>query len=160
MKKHIAILAIFALFFAGCGYSNWNLGNAAPKPPQEQTQTGNGQLDNSIHHDQIQTTDSGTGVVDITGSGTTSPEGAPSQGNMFHIDTIISTWGEPNTIQTNALGEKVYIWKNCRSTGQYIEKCNADSCETVPETVCCERKLVTNSEGYVTNLKQAIAECM
>ena len=78
----------------------------------------------------------------------------------FHIDTVINTWGEPKETRVDANGSNVYVWENCKPTGNMIEKCDSNGCKTIPETTCCERALVTDEFGYVQNLKEAVNNCI
>lgn len=143
MKKYLlSLTAIITFMFTGCTYSNWNVGNQYPaKKPTDTSVSTNSNIPSDSEPDMNAKT-------------------PKDRTNMFHINTVINTWGQPNDIRVNPDGKKVYIWQNCKSTGKYIDRCTQDSCETVPETTCCERALVTDEEGYVTNLKEAIASCM
>lgn len=78
----------------------------------------------------------------------------------FHIDTVINTWGEPTSTRVNSAGNKVYVWENCKPTGNFIESCNENGCETIPEKECCERDLITDEAGYVQNIKEAVNSCI
>lgn len=137
MKKiYILSLAITsALLLGGCSASNWNLGKTMDKNQDQQSKTGQ----QSKTQDKTQ---------------------SQTQSSNFHIDTIINTWGQPTFERTSPQGNKVYVWENCKPTGVYIDRCDENGCETVPETQCCERALETDQHGYVSNLKEAINSCM
>lgn len=131
MKKQIFVIFAFALLISGCSVSNWNIGKD-------------------------------------TGANTKQPQTQPVQEvkqpqtnqNNFHIDTVINTWGKPNATRVNSAGNKVYVWENCKPTGVMVDKCNENGCSTIPETSCCERALITDQDGYVQNLKEAVNSCI
>ena len=80
--------------------------------------------------------------------------------SQYHIDKIIEIWGEPSAKSTDAKGNKIYSWKNCKATGMFEKQCDTNgNCEKVARTSCCDRKLRTDKGGYVQNLKEAIAAC-
>ena len=80
--------------------------------------------------------------------------------NNYHIDTIINTWGNPTSTRQNSAGNKIYIWENCKPTGAMVDVCDDNGCSTIPEKNCCERALVTDKDGYVQNLKEAVNSCI
>lgn len=88
------------------------------------------------------------------------PKTVNNNKNNFHIDTIINTWGNPTTTRQNSAGNKIYVWENCKPTGVMVDVCDDSGCSTVPETTCCERALITDKDGYVQNLKEAVNSCI
>ncbi|CZE45793.1 hypothetical protein [Campylobacter geochelonis] len=130
MSKIYLFAVAVAVLFAGCSASNWNLG----KTPIQGSQT-----------DKTQPTMQQT---------------QQNSSQNFHINTVINTWGEPDLTRTNSAGNQVYVWQNCKATGKYIERCDQNTCETIPEQECCERALITDQNGYVQNLKEAVNSCM
>ncbi|PSM51656.1 hypothetical protein CRN67_07405 [Campylobacter blaseri] len=132
---YTSFVIVFTLFLSGCSVSNWNLGKTTTKEmPQTENKPQGGLKEES--------------------------ETKKAENSNFHIDTIINTWGQPTYERTNPQGKKVYIWENCKPTGVYIDRCDSNGCETVPETQCCERALETDNNGYVQNLKEAINSCI
>ena len=192
MKK--TIIFVTALFFAGCGPSNWNvfsrdLGTiqAPSNHPVQSTQTAQTKPVQAPVQSSVPSVEDDFEVVEedlskINTKSTQIKENAENSINekvenvqekaqsvketaqekvetvkekvsetkqtatsQYHINKIIEIWGEPNSVSTNANGNKVYSWKNCKSVGG--------------KTSCCDRKLRTNDAGYVQNLKEAIATC-
>lgn len=145
MKFYLYLpMIVLSVLLTGCGYSSWNVMNDDDEPMV----VHKAQKKQPAQEVKVNTPE----VVQQDVNETKKPQ---RPANAFHIDEVIKTWGEPNLRRPN-----VYIWKNCKATGKYIDKCEGDTCETVPETKCCERALKTDSEGYVLNLKQAISACM
>lgn len=173
MKK--TIIFVTALFFAGCGPSNWNIFSrdlsAIPTPsnhPVQSTKTAPTKPIQASAQSSVPSVEDDFEMVeeDLSKINTKSTEIKENAENLvnennadilhktkpnsaeqtgYHIDKIIEIWGESNSISTNANGNKVYSWKNCKSIGG--------------KTSCCDRKLRTNDTGYVQNLKEAIATC-
>lgn len=135
MRKVSLIVTFFiSLIISGCSVSNWNVG----KTVGESKTTSNEQT-------PVQTPPS-----QVT---------KPKQQNL-HVNKIIEAWGSPTKMRKGALDEDIYVWENCKATGLYVDKCDDNGCKTVPETKCCERALITDKDGYVTNLKEAVNNCI
>lgn len=148
MKNLIGMILLSAVFvFSGCSYSNWNISKDKPAAKHQPKQDV---MDEPIVKAEP--------IIDQNiEQNITTPK---DRANMFHINTVVSTWGAPNSVKVDENGDNNYIWKNCKKTGKYIDECRDDVCNTVPETACCDRVLITDKEGYVTNLKEAVANCM
>lgn len=148
MKK-IAIFSTFIIFLlTGCGYSNWNI--LSPNSPNDVV---------------LKEPTKKPKKVEEVKKEEKKPEEPKQQEvkdrkNSFTIDQVIKSWGPYDLKRTSNSGNPIYIWKNCKTTGKTKTQCNGDTCDTVQETTCCERALRVDSEGYVTNLKEAIASCM
>lgn len=141
MRKLSLFITIFvAVIISGCSVSNWNVGK---------TQTGSTQQEQPAEPTPVEPT-----------TPTPPPVEAPKPQSKIHIDKIIEAWGSPSAERRDERGNKVYIYQNCKPTGMYIDKCDDSGCKTVPETKCCERALVTDKDGYVLNLKEAVNSCM
>lgn len=149
MKK-IVFSIMLAFIIGGCGYSNWNVFNS----PQTQNSRQNSQQTNTNQNGQIsQTIEQNQGLIVLEEpmpqqqndfENPNKPE-AKKDGN-FHINTIVSTWGKPTRVKIDDFDQKNYIWQNCKGSGDSKQ--------------CCERVLITDNEGYVTNLREAISECL
>lgn len=143
MRK-ILIFA-FALILSGCGYSNWNVFNDdTPKTTQKPAKKPIPKPEPKPQPP----------VKPETNTTKTRDK------NAFTIDQVIKSWGTYDLKRTASDGTGIYIWKVCKSSGKTKTECDGDTCDTIQENKCCERALRTDSEGYVTNLKQAIAKCM
>ena len=147
MRK-ILFLACVAALFGGCGYSNWNVYGEPDSPTTSQPTQEPTKPEDSMQDGQ---TIGGT-QIEI--------EQPQDRENMFHINTVVSTWGRPDNAFIDDDNIRHYVWRNCKNTGQYREQCVEDSCKNVPVQNCCDRDLITDDEGYVVNLKEAVAKCL
>ena len=145
MKK-VAFLAMLCFVISGCGYSNWNVFNAPQTGNSGQSQTNktNGDIQQNSSFDQ------GLVVIeeDMPKPSEVENPNKPEakKDGKFHINTIVSTWGRPDQVRIDDFDQKNYIWQNCTGSGENKK--------------CCERTLVTDEEGYVTNLREAINHCL
>ena len=137
MKK-IVLLACIAAFFGGCGYSNWNVyGEPNTQSTQTTTTSEPTRPEDSMQDGQTIGGDQNMGTqVEF--------EQPQDRENMFHINTIVSAWGRPDSIRVGSDDEKHYIWDVCR------------------DGKCCTRDIVTDDEGYIMKsaLKEAVAGCI
>ena len=152
MKKVLFLVCIMA-FFGGCGYSNWNINN------QPTTQNGQNTQTPDIVQEPVKPEDTMQDGQTIGGT-QIEIEQPQDRENMFHINTVVSTWGRPDNEFIDDDNIKHYIWKNCKDTGVYREQCVGEDCKQVPVRNCCDRDLITDDEGYVINLKEAVAKCI
>ncbi|NLY04380.1 MAG: hypothetical protein GXZ15_06065 [Campylobacter sp.] len=131
-KFSILIIALLAITISGCSVSNWNVGKTAKGDEEVATvETKPSSVATKEHNE-----------------------------NNLHIDKIIEAWGSPTRETENSAGDKIYIYENCKATGVYVDKCDENGCQTIPEMNCCERELITDQNGYVQNLKDAINSCL
>lgn len=177
MKKNI-LTVFLALLFVGCTYTNWNILNkpdntnnkikvdrnvAVPgsaKPQNTNNQTTQTEQNSDDNGDFVMIENDIPGTVENNATQSFEEHNATKeQSGMYKITTITSLWGAPNKVIQDENGANRYIWKNCKESGKYEQKCEDDNCESVPKLDCCDRILITDSEGYVTNLKEAIQEC-
>lgn len=178
------LTTLFVAIFIGCSASNWNLGNNSPvikkdnqNISQQQNSTSQSQtvpgdiisVEKDINEpiEDIQVVDNGV----LNESNSTIDDKSDdkyekvqqesaiidkedSNGNK-HISAVIAAWGEPKFKTSDG----VYIWESCRKSGKYVKNCEDNECQAVAQEVCCDRKLKTNQNGYVTNLREALKEC-
>jgi len=204
MKRQILLCTLVALAMAGCGRSNWNIGQdqvvyrdgqSRPATSTSSTSTPvgggndilvveegavNAPIEDKTYDEQVMEAQNQVHVVNQQAEQTmtnidgyqenvsevaqnsadaaaaTATNAAQDAAGNYHISTIIDNWGQPNSKRAGG----IYVWQSCQSTGKYVEKCEGDTCRTAPETTCCDRELRTNTAGYVTNLKEALAKCM
>ena len=152
MKK-VLFLACVAVLIGGCGYSNWNV-FGEPNSQSTTTQTTTMPTQEPMRPEDTMQDGQTIGGKEIQ------MQQPQDRENMFHINTVVSTWGKPDSARIDDDNIRHYIWRNCKDTGVYREQCIEDDCKQVPVRNCCDRDLITDDEGYVINLKEAVSKCL